>query len=344
MMKLNWESFEKACNRLAPPGTPRRKLVQVLSIILLFEGISVLIMFSYDAAAIGVFSIALGVFLLLLFYPGSAERPARAEWRGYSVDANPTPGLKLIDFIERRLGGKYTFLIFGVVVIAAVLIYNQYFSRRSEIGDLDTLSILFGGMIAAYPLVKARMRVEAAFSVIFLGLVVIFLVVPQAVMSISSEAGTSVGNSYVHYMLAAPFAGILNVFGISAHTSGNVVFMIFSDGTPSSLTISAYCAGMYSFSIFVAAFFSFVLVFERLPPKLMAAILALGLAIAYLGNLFRMIVIGLVGYYRGMDALLWTHRNVGWMIFLGWSAIFWYLVLGYVSRRTDSRNMVAGPD
>jgi len=47
-----------------------------------------------------------------------------------------------------------------------------------------------------------------------------------------------------------------------------------------------------------------------------------------------MVIIGIVGYYRGIEALLWAHENVGWMIFLSWSAIFWYLLLGYSSRKS----------
>jgi len=66
--------------------------------------------------------------------------------------------------------------------------------------------------------------------------------------------------------------------------------------------------------------------------------LAIGLVVAYLGNLFRMVVIGVVGYYRGVQALLWAHENVGWVIFLSWSAIFWYVLLGYVSRRSSGKS------
>ncbi len=44
---------------------------------------------------------------------------------------------------------------------------------------------------------------------------------------------------------------------------------------------------------------------------------ALGIARTYLANIIRMAIIVIVGYYYGMDALLWTHANMGWLIFLG---------------------------
>jgi len=144
-------------------------------------------------------------------------------------------------------------------------------------------------------------------------------------------------------MLAAPFAGTLDLLGVPSSSSGDMVTIQFQDGSIQVLGISAYCAGLYSFSIFLAAFFSFVLVFERLPARLLSIVLAVGLVIAYLGNLFRMVVIGIVGYYNGIDALLWAHENVGWIIFLSWSAVFWYVLLGYISRNKPARSP-GGPE
>jgi exosortase/archaeosortase family protein len=82
-----------------------------------------------------------------------------------------------------------------------------------------------------------------------------------------------------------------------------------------------------------------VLVFEQLKTKLLVLVLALGLLVAYLGNLFRMVVIGIVGYYDGLDSLLWAHRNVGWIIFLTWSAVFWFLVMKYVVGRAGTQQV-----
>jgi len=342
MMRLNWEALEAAVDRLAPKGSPRIKLLQIITIVLIFEGISVLILFSYDAAIIGVFSLALGIVMALLVFPYKKEvLEGKPEAPGLKEPVAQPLGMKLLDLIERGIGDVRVMVVFGAAIIALVLVYNLRFSQRSELGDLDTLSLLFGGMLIAYPIAARRYKTEAAFSLIFLGLVVLLLVLPQAVMSVSSGAGSSVGNAYVHYMLAEPFARILSVLGIHASSSGNNVAIVFQDGTPTSLSISAYCAGLYSFSIFVSAFVAFVLVFERMPAKKTAIVLACGLVAAYLGNVFRMVVIGLVGYYRGMDALLWAHRNAGWLIFLAWSSVFWYLVMKFAtSPRVDTKKDV----
>jgi exosortase/archaeosortase family protein len=337
-MKLSWENITLRVDKWFPEGSPRRKLLVIVSIILLFEGISVLILFSYLGVVAGLFSLALGALLLLLLHPVSGEerKPAPPEEvldREQKVPDRDPFGLVLIDAVMKRVDNDYIIMGAGAAIIAFVVIWNAIVSDLPEYGDLDTLTFMFGGLVLLSPILFRKFRVETAFSLLFIGLVVILLVVPQAVTSIHEDTGSSVGNWYVHYMLAAPFAGILNLLGIDASSSSNSVALQFHDGTTQVLGISAYCAGLYSFSIFLAAFASFVLVFERLSAKILSIVLALGLLIAYLGNLFRMVVIGIVGYYNGLDALLWTHRNVGWMIFLGWSAVFWYLVIGFADRQ-----------
>ncbi len=333
-MRISWTNLAESLDRIAPEGTPGRKLIVILAVILLVEGLSVIILFTKVGVAVGLFSLVIGILLLLLLYPARKEEKIdETAQRRPSGGIEVPLGIRFVDFVMGRIGNSYLISSIGCTLIVLVLVWNLRFSARPEIGDMDTLTILFGGLLAIYPYLSRKFKVEAAFSLIFLGFVVLFLVVPQAVISVSSGAGSGLGNWYVHYMLAAPFAGALNLLGIEASSQGSMVVMEFQDGTIQALGISAYCAGLYSFSIFVSAFIAFVLVFERLPLNLTAAVLGLGLLAAYLGNLFRMVVIGVVGYYRGIEALLWAHENAGWVIFLGWSAVFWYLVMRFADRR-----------
>jgi len=317
-----------AFKRAVPDGSATGKLLQVVAVVLLFEGISVLILYSKAGIVAGIISVVLGLLLFILTRPEK-----RLEVIGVTDE---TPGIRIISTVVRWVGGNHSMMAIGASIIALDILYNKYLSARQGLGDLDTLSLLLGGMLIAYPFVVRNYKVEASFSLLFLALVVVFLVVPQAVTSAKSESANSIGNWYVNDMLVRPFAGMLNLLGIDASSSGSYVTIEFRDGSFHTLGVSAYCAGLYSFSIFLASFFSFVLVFERLPKRTLLVVLGLGLLIAYFGNLMRMVIIGVVGYYRGMDSLLWAHENVGWIIFLGWSAVFWYLLLNYVSKRPDS--------
>ena len=309
-----------------PEGTTGRKLVGLLSVILVIEGLFSIILFSYVGIFVGLASLLSGIFLIAISRDDSETRTTGED----------PPGIRLINYVVRLVGGDKVLMVFGFAVILAVMAYNLMASARPEIGDVDTISLLFGFLLLVYPLLADKYRVEAAFALLFVAFVVVILVVPQVVMSLSGGGSdSSLGNWYVHYMLAEPFAVILDLIGIPASSSGNMVTIQFQDGSVHTLMISAYCAGLYSMSIFLGAFMAFVLVFERMPPKILALVLALGLVVAYLGNILRMVVIGVVGYYEGIEALHWAHENAGWIIFLAWSAAFWWLILGFASHHAD---------
>lgn len=314
--------------RIAPEGSPRRKLLQLIAIVLAVEGLSVFALFSYAWIGVGAVSVLIGVVLLLLLH-----LPEKRD----VAPAIESPGIRFIEWSMAVLGGGFSFVVLGASIVALVLLYNFVASERPSIGDLDTISMFFGGLLVVYPRLARDFSTEAGFCLIFTGFVVVFLVLPQVVTSLSADSGSSpIGDWYVEYMLAAPFAGMLDLIGIPSSASGNMVTIEFKDGTVQLLSISAYCAGLYSFSIFLSAFFSFVLVFERLSRRTLAMVLSLGMIVAYLGNLFRMIIIGVVGYHYGLDALLWTHENIGWIIFLAWSAVFWWALLSWLSRRDSA--------
>lgn len=336
-MAARFQRVLEAAQGFAPEGSTRRKIVQLIAVILFFQGVSIAVLSSHFGPALGLLSMVLGIVILLAFPPKlGLEGPAPVE--GTPSGQSETYGIKLVEYVYQKTGGERTATALGLVLIAGILLYNAYLSTRPDIGDLDLLSMILGGLLVAYPATSRRFKVEMCFTLLFVAFVVVILVIPQA--ALSSGGDSSAGNWYVHYMLAAPFAFALNLLGIDASAFAEVVRITLSDGTVHMLAISAACAGLYSFSIFVSAFISFMLVFERLPFKVMVLVLSLGLLIAYLGNLLRMVVIGVIGYLYGMDALLWAHNNIGWIVFLGWSSVFWYAVLRYANRRTRESNMV----
>lgn len=335
-MRLSWTEFLDALDTWAPERSTRRKMFTLFGIILVIEGISVVFLSSYFGPALGILSVALGVLILVLF-PPSIMKSGKAAPELAQAASDPI-GVRLVEFVMSKIGGSEVVIALGVLIVALDVAFNSFVSARSEYGDLDTLSIMLGVLMVIYPFAVKKFKLEAIFALLFLALVVVFLVVPQAFMALGNADGSNGSNWYVHYMLAEPFAGALNLVGIHASSVESWVTFAFHDGSVHTLGISTACAGLYSFSIFLSAFFSFILVFERLTSRLTVLVLVLGLFVAYLGNLFRMIVIGVVGYYYGMDSLLWAHKNVGWMIFLSWSAVFWYIVLRYADKKSGIRS------
>lgn len=336
MMQLRAD-LQARVGRFAPAGSAKQKLLRIFGIVFLLEGLSVIFLTSKFGAIVGLISIVAGLLVLLLVPPSGQKVQAQAR---RTHEEEPI-GLRLIDRIIRVTGGVYSLVVYGAAVIVAVVIHDSYFSANPGLGDIDMLAIMFGLVLFTYPFISVRFRMEAGFALMFIFMVTIILVVPLSFLSVGSAGSTS-GNWYVHALLAAPLAGCLNLFGIPASSVGASISVEFHDGTTHWIGISTGCAGLYSTTIFLSAFIAFVLVFERLPPKTTAIVLAIGLIVAYLGNLLRMILIVVIGYYNGMDALTWAHKNIGWMIFLSWSAIFWYLVMRYADKHARMKSGTAG--
>jgi len=85
-------------------------------------------------------------------------------------------------------------------------------------------------------------------------------------------------------------------------------------------------------AIFAAAFLAFVLTEYERPSIRVWTLLGLGFATSYAANVFPMVVIVQVGYYTDTQAtdlqnMLIAHSYAGWIIFLGWIALFWGILL-----------------
>ena len=112
--------------------------------------------------------------------------------------------------------------------------------------------------------------------------------------------------------------------------------------------ITTSCSGIYSFTIFSAAFASFVLVEYRRFEARVFALLAAGVLTAYFANLLRMLIITLVGHFydtttNGLENFNWAHANAGWLIFLVWIALFWWIVFRFGMKGTlPSRSVTRG--
>ncbi|MEW5748714.1 MAG: exosortase/archaeosortase family protein [Candidatus Thermoplasmatota archaeon] len=331
-----WGRLTEVVDRFFPLDSPRRKVVQLVSVVLLVEGISVLLLFSYVGPLLGLISILLGAGLMALFFRAEEEQRAQSY--------EPL-GMRIVSTLTRSIGGEYALMVLGAVLIILVVLYNAFVSETPDYGDVDVIIMVFSGLLIVFPFVPDQWRIEATFAVVFIGFVTLLLAVPQAITSLGGEGdASSIGNWYVHYMLAAPFASILDLLGIPSSSIGNLVTLQFQDGSIHTLEISAYCAGLYSFSIFLSAFFSYVLVLEKLRASVLAAVLGLGVLVAYLGNLFRMVVVGVVGYYWGIEALHWAHQNAGWIIFISWSALFWWIILSRFSSDVPAREGQLSPE
>lgn len=122
--------------------------------------------------------------------------------------------------------------------------------------------------------------------------------------------------------------GLLGVETLAVMKQGG--YDLISSSTGFKVFVGAFCSGVTSMSVFIAAFFAISgdLIMEK---KQKAMLFAAGILGTFFANVIRVVTLFMVGYYYGADALLTVHTHLGWIIFFIWISVFWMIAL----RHTD---------
>jgi len=256
-----------------------------------------------------------------------------------------TLGQRFIDKVT--LGGRLVplFPVFGVVVIILDLWWNLVLTGSREFLTYDALALLIGTYLIVYRWVPEDYGREREFAFVFFIALSFLLLVPVLIerAAAGNAASTAGISAYSEYLLAKPVDGMLQASGVTSTIDGITISFLTVDGDPISLLIATSCSGVYSFAIFTSAFIAFVASeFNEWDGRL-KWFLGLGILAAYTANLLRMYIIVMVGYFYGSDAMLWAHANVGWMIYMAWIALFWWLLFRWFFRERAAEEARGGP-
>jgi archaeosortase C (PEF-CTERM variant) len=261
-------------------------------------------------------------------------------------DRPKTLAQRFIDWATLRGRLVPLFPVLGGVVIALDLWWNLVLTGSTEFLTYDMLALLVGIFLIAYRWIPSSFEREREFTFVFLTALVLMLLVPVMLerAATANEASQEGISAYSEYLLAKPVDWMLRASGVSSTINGINITYIPAAGPPSkTLLIATSCSGVYSFAIFTAAFLAFVATeFTEWDGRL-KWFMALGILAAYVANLLRMYIIVMVGYFYGSDALLWAHANVGWIIYMAWIALFWWLLFRWFFRQRAEEEARSGP-
>lgn len=269
-----------------------RLLKSVVLMVVLFEGLRILLLPSYQAKSMGALMLAAGYLIL--------KKDVSAMMEKRSIPLLP---------------------VAGILIIAGDVFYNLVIQKSDEFLGLDWMTLMLGGVLVAYNFIQARYETEARFTAIFLSLFFLTLSLPLALLSL--EFGAKAASVYTEVFIAKPIALTLNTVGIEARVFRNWVYYAGKAGTI-QMGMGISCSGIYSLAIFFSAFVAYVHVRYGTADRRIMVLLASGLLGTYLANLLRVFIVALTGFFYGIEALVWVHQNIGWVIFMVWVAFFWY--------------------
>ncbi len=223
----------------------------------------------------------------------------------------------------------------GVGMILADVAYNLTVSATPTFQTEDTIVLLSAVAFLGYRLVPGRFARERDFIFLFFIWINLILVVPLLLARLYYTDFEKSVDIYSWVALAPQTSAVLSLVGVpnsvhavSGSTAPGLSFTPQHIPVEVTIVISTACSGIYSFGIFAAAFIAFVLTESESFSRRIWLLLGLGLLAAYVANVLRMVVIVLVGFYTDsaqtdLQNMLVAHSYAGWLIFLGWLALFW---------------------
>ncbi len=229
----------------------------------------------------------------------------------------------------------------GIAVFVGVFAFNIYIrGYELSFGSHDGVTLLLGVVLIAYNYIPKKYSLERDFALLFLVFLFLILILPITIIHYFYGGMTEATNSpVVYHLLARPTAAFLNILGISANAAVRGEWVVIRMLVPSGGTaqnhiraevgIGLSCTGLYSVSIFISAFLSFIMThFKKLDMKLLS-FMGLGIFASWIANILRMTIIMVMGHLYGLQAMSWTHNNAGIFIFMVWIALFWGLMFKY---------------
>ena len=225
-------------------------------------------------------------------------------------------------------------ILFGSVILAEIHFFDGNFSPSSFL-------ILFQAtLFYFFEKSPSKYFFERNFIFFFINLVVFFLVLPEVIIKIltntmGEETPKLIDTDlFVEYALAVPLVKILLLLNFVVFNNGQIIYYqdLVSRKTE-AVVISESCTGIYSVFIFILASQSYLLAHNRKIDYSFLILSIIIIIISYFSNLFRMASIIIVGHYYGMEYLLYTHANLGWVLFSFWIfLLFYFLEKFYISK------------
>ena len=229
----------------------------------------------------------------------------------------------------------------GIGMLLADFAYNLLVSATPALQTEDTIVLLAAATLCAYGFVPARFAKERDFGLIFVLALNGILVLPLLAARVYYADFERSVDVYSWVALAPQTSEILSLLGVAntlhpvvGSTAPGLTFSPRNFVGPVTIVITTACSGIYSFGIFASAFVAFVLTEYEKPSPRVWAMLGFGLLTSYAANVFRMVVIVLVGYYTDtaqtdLQNMIVAHSYAGWAIFLTWIAAFWTILLKF---------------
>lgn len=206
---------------------------------------------------------------------------------------------------EIQRGVSPTFVIPGVAMVGGAILmshYQDFLIFQVLLASLGVFVIFFGW--------GARIP---SISVGIYGFAIFFPLIIQRFAELPYSMGT-----------IKPLVWILTSFGYVFETQEQLIHFTSLSGEPISVVVTTACAGPATMGVFLAIF-ALMMLDIPLQPRKAGYMFLFGVGGTWLQSLIRLIILMLVGYYLGEQALWIAHSWTIYILFPLWYLFFVYI-------------------
>jgi archaeosortase C (PEF-CTERM variant) len=275
------------------------KAIYILSISAFIIGLRIALTWSYNSRLLGLFLICISAFLVYINYYKNHD----------SLTNTSNINLKQASF--------------GIILILIDISYNIIASDTFRYFD-------YGVIIAGLMIILLNLNIFSflKLSSSHTSFITYFLFITMILYgSIFSGLPFLLGNddNILFELFTSNVVNIsgnlLNFFKPTAINGQIINFDGFSVG------IGNACSGIESISVFMSSVIAYMLAIKNKNFKLFIKYLLFGGILLYTLNIIRILMLVLIGYYYGVDNMLFAHYNIGWIFFVIGMSVFWYFAL-----------------
>ena len=223
----------------------------------------------------------------------------------------------------------------GLAAIASVLAFNAA-SGAGFNGPKLAMVLVGAALVAAAPFLGRRFPIgrkakgrTATVEALVVGAIAV-LGAPLAIWGLQAATkglmGTTPVEAFTRFALILPVGLFLRATGQHPTIDGQTVTYTTLQG-PLALEVGAACSGIQAMALFAGVLALFMWS-EKPGGRRLALWSAIGIGGVYVANLLRLLMLFVVGYQWGPEALVQAHAQAGWMFFVAWAVLFARLARG----------------
>lgn len=213
------------------------------------------------------------------------------------------------------------YIIVGSFIVIADIGYNLINSTTTNLGTLDSMALFLGVSLIAYGLKKPQISRMGEFGAYISS---IFIVLFLIFYSLFGSLDIDFMHKFDHYLILLPTVAITKLMGIPLEVIATETVRL-SGVEEMTIVIGGPCSGLYSMFLLIGIVAGYSRI-EKIDIQKTMFILGFTIAVAYVANLVRVIVLYVTAYMYGQETMMMVHTHLGWIIFAGIAGGIMYIM------------------